>query len=61
MSSYSDYSKDNKKAPKKVHKDLYGWYYFVNTVQIDNAVFDVLANVRLAKDGQYIYSFSVQF
>ncbi len=53
---YSHYSPDDGQKKIKAHKDLYGWYYFVKSVQIDNAVYDVIANVRLSKDGQYIYS-----
>lgn len=40
---------------KHLHKGVKYWDYFVKTVQIDNKVFDVLANVRKKEDGSYVY------
>ena len=38
------------------HRGVTGWEYFVKTVQIDNRVYDVLANVRKKPDGEFVYS-----
>ena len=38
------------------HRGVTGWEYFVKTVQIDNRVYDVLANVRKKLDGEFVYS-----
>ena len=44
----------------KLHSNVEHWSYFVKTVQIDNKVFDVLANVRERADGEYVYSITLQ-
>ena len=44
----------------RMHNKVETWSYFVKTVQIDNAVFDVLANVRERGDGEYVYSITLQ-
>lgn len=38
------------------HSNVGYWDYFIKTVQIDNTVFDLLANVRKKSDGDYVYS-----
>ncbi len=42
------------------HKQVRFWDYFVKTVQIDNEVFDLLANVRRKSDGDYVYSIQLR-
>ena len=38
------------------HKGVSEWDYFVKTVQIDDAVYDLVANVRKNDSGEYVYS-----
>ena len=38
------------------HKGVGYWDYFIKTVQIDNNVFDLVANVRKKSDGKFVYS-----
>ena len=38
------------------HKGVTYWDYFIKTVQIDNTVFDLVANVRKRTDGPFVYS-----
>lgn len=38
------------------HKGVRYWDYFVKKVQVDGHVFDLVANVRRLKDGEYVYS-----
>ena len=40
----------------KAHKGVLYWDYYVKTVQIDNKVYDLLANVRQRKDGSFVYN-----
>ncbi|MBR2848298.1 MAG: hypothetical protein IKB87_02460, partial [Clostridia bacterium] len=47
-------AEEGKKAP--AHKNVSGWEYFVKTVQIDNQVYDLVANIRKKTDGEYVYS-----
>lgn len=42
------------------HKGMNRWDYFVKTVQIDNEVFDVLANVRRNSDDSFVYNISLR-
>ena len=44
----------------QAHKQVRFWDYFVKTVQIDNEVFDLLANVRRKSDGEYVYSIQLR-
>lgn len=41
----------------KVHKDVNYWDYYIKTVQIDNTVFNMVANVRRKSNGSYVYTF----
>ena len=38
------------------HKGINFWDYYVKTVQIDNEVYDLLANVRRSGDDSYVYN-----
>jgi hypothetical protein len=38
------------------HKGVGYWDYFIKMVQIDNTVFDLIANVRKKTDGEFVYS-----
>ena len=38
------------------HRGVGYWDYFIKTVQIDDAVYDLVANVRKKADGAYVYS-----
>lgn len=40
----------------KAHRDVIAWDYFVKTVQIDNKVYDLLADVKKKADGEYVYT-----
>ena len=51
-----DGSKAEVGKPSKAHKNITYWDYFIKTVQIDNTVFDLVANVRKKDDGQFVYS-----
>lgn len=42
------------------HRNVGYWDYFIKTVQIDNMVFDLLANVRKKTDGGYVYSIELK-
>lgn len=42
------------------HKGVGYWDYFVKNVQIDNTVFDLVANVRKKTDGEYVYSIQLR-
>ncbi len=44
----------------QAHKQVRYWDYFIKTVQIDNEVFDLLANVRRKSDGDYVYSIQLR-
>ncbi len=44
----------------EAHSGVTDWDYFVKTVQIDNTVFNVLANVRKKSDGEYVYSITLR-
>jgi hypothetical protein len=54
----AQYSGSKEESGKKTaaHKNVSGWDYFVKTVQIDNSVFDLVANVRKKASGEYVYS-----
>ena len=43
-----------KNAP--AHSGVVYWDYFVKNVQIDDIVFDLIANVRKKSDGEFVYS-----
>ena len=38
------------------HKSVVEWNYFVKTAEIDGIEYDVMANVRVKPDGEYVYS-----
>ena len=40
---------------QRMHRGVKHWDYFVKTVQIDGAVFDLVANVRKKTDGEFVY------
>lgn len=40
----------------EAHKDVLYWDYYLKTVQIDDKVFDLLANVRRKKSGSFVYN-----
>ena len=42
------------------HSGVGYWDYFVKTVQIDNTVFDLIANVRKKTDGAFVYSIQLK-
>lgn len=52
------YNGSRPETGKKIaaHRGVGYWDYFVKTVQIDNTVFDLLANVRKKADGAFVYS-----
>ena len=54
----SEYKHSSKEQGKSTaaHKGVSEWDYFVKTVQADDAVYDLLANVRKKEDGEYVYS-----
>lgn len=52
---YYDSKKESGKKTK-AHKGVISWDYFVKQVQIDGRVYNLLANVRKKKDGEYVYS-----
>ena len=54
----SKYNGSQREKGKKItaHKGVGYWDYFVKTVQIDNTVFDLVANVRKKTNGAYVYS-----
>ena len=51
-----DGSKPEKGKKIAAHSGVGYWDYFVKSVQIDNVVFDLIANVRKKSDGQFVYS-----
>ena len=55
-----DSSKVEQGKDTQSHKQVRYWDYFVKTVQIDNEVFDLLANVRRKSDGDYVYSIQLR-
>ena len=40
----------------KAHKEIQYWDYYVKTVQIDDQVYDLVANVRRKSTGDFVYS-----
>lgn len=42
------------------HQGVRYWDYFIKTVQIDDAVFDLVANVRKKADGAFVYSIQLR-
>ena len=52
------YNGSKPESGKKIaaHSGVVYWDYFVKTVQIDNAVFDLVANVRKKNNGNFVYS-----
>ena len=52
---HDGYSKERGKKTKP-HKNVSMWDYYVKTVQIDNAVFDLVINVRQKPSGEFVYS-----
>ena len=40
----------------KAHRNVFGWDYYVKTVQIDGKLFRVLANIRKKPNGEFVYS-----
>ena len=55
---HSKYDGSKPESGKNVsaHSGVEYWDYFIKTVQIDNTVYDLLANVRKKPDDQYVYS-----
>ena len=53
----SKYSRSEVERGKnqRMHRGVNHWDYFVKTVQIDNAVFDLTANVRKKSNGEFVY------
>ena len=51
-----DHSSSEQGKNNKAHKGITSWDYYEKTVQIDNRIFDVLVNVRLGNNGEYVYS-----
>ena len=41
------------------HKNIRYWDYFIKTVQIDDQVYDLLANVRRGANGDYVYNIAL--
>ena len=54
--SQYDGSKTEKGKKITAHRGVGHWDYFIKNVQIDGAVFDLLANVRKKADGAFVYS-----
>lgn len=54
----SKYDGSSKEIGKNIaaHKGVNYWDYFVKTVQIDNRVYDLVANVRKKADDSFVYS-----
>lgn len=57
--SYSDSKRESGKNIA-AHKNVSDWDYFIKTVQIDNRVYDLLANVRKKSDGEFVYSIELR-
>ena len=53
-------SKPEEGKSTRAHDGVGYWDYFVKKVQIDNKVFDLLANVRKKKEGEYVYSLQLR-
>ena len=58
-------AKYNGSLPEKgkkntAHRGVGYWDYFIKTVQIDNSVFDLVANVRKRADGAFVYSIQLK-
>ena len=51
-----DGSKQEIGKQTKSHKGVNYWDYYVKTVQIDNTIFDLIANIRKKSDGAFVYS-----
>jgi len=51
-----DGSKQESGKNIKSHKGVNHWDYYIKTVQIDNSVFDLVANIRKKSDGAFVYS-----
>lgn len=51
-----DGSRTESGKKNSAHSGVRYWDYFIKTVQIDNIVFDLLANVRKTSDGEFVYS-----
>lgn len=44
----------------KAHRQIQYWDYYVKTVQIDNQVYDLVANVRRKSTGDFVYSIQLR-
>ena len=55
-----DGSKPEKGKKIASHRGVGYWDYFIKTVQIDNVVFDLLANVRKKSEGNYVYNIQLK-
>ena len=44
----------------KAHKEIQYWDYYVKTVQIDDQVYDLVANVRRKSTGDFVYSIQLR-
>lgn len=42
------------------HNGVLYWDYFIKTVQIDNVVYDLVANVRKKKDNSFVYGIQIR-
>lgn len=51
-----DHSETERGKNQRMHRGVNHWDYFVKTVQIDGAVYDLYANVRKKDDGSYVYN-----
>ena len=58
--SHYDGSKQEKGKKITAHKNVGHWDYFIKTVQIDDRVFDLLANVRKKGEDGYVYSIQLK-
>ncbi len=56
------YNGSKKKTGKnaKAHKEIQYWDYYVKTVQIDDQVYDLVANVRRKSTGDFVYSIQLR-
>lgn len=58
-SRYSGSKAESGKS-SKAHRGIGYWDYFIKTVQIDNTVYDLVANVRKTRDNQYVYGIQLR-
>lgn len=58
--SHYNGSKPEHGKKSKPHKGIEYWDYFIKTVQIDNSIYDLVANVRKNKSNQYVYGIQLR-